>query len=1195
MTRSAGRPAADTLEGVTGVRLGRDGRGRRPTEGFRGVNRNVKRANEGAPNFLTIIAQQLQNLLPAMLAQVGNQGDVGNQNGNVVNENIGNVLVNGNRVGCSYKEFLACNPKKYDGKALMWWNSHIRTLSQEVVNHAMVEVGHAAYTDRFHELARLVPHLVTLESRMIKRNGSIKKVEKSGNVGEPNKDKSGKDDNKRTRTGNVFATTINPVGRENTEIKGHVFDINLIPFGHGSFDVIIGERREEKAILLMSTKASDKKQGQIVVVRDFPEVFSNDLSGLSPIWETKFQSELIPGAMPVAKSPYRLAPSKLEELMCSDYKELNKLIVRNRYPLPRIDDLFDQLQESYFFSKIDLRSGYHQLRVHEDDIPKTTFRTRYRHFEFIAMPFDLTNAPAVFMDLMNRVCKPYHDKFVIVFIDDVLIYSKAQEDHVEHLSKIEDVKNWKSLRTPFEVRSFLRLARYYRSFIENFSKIAKSLTILTQKCKTFDWGEEQEFAFETLKDKLCNAHVLSLPDGPEDFVVYCDASRIRLGCVLMQESVICMDQKSLQHMFSQKDLNMRQRRWIELFSDYDCEIRYYPGKLSIKDRILTTQKEAVDEFVGLQKGADKMYYDLRDRYWWRGIKKYIAEVMSSPTHHTLDIEDAFSFNFSDYILASSDYVPASPGKTYFSSSNNSFGLVPIALPTLLLFHDDPYMKVVLAYYAKESPIPPQVITPPSPMLSPMFNPQEFFLPKELLPPKKQGCDRSSSFTPTLPQEFEIRESFRKTSLEHHEEQIEEILNHLDELSLDRIENMEDNIEGLGKGQNASQKDINICSTGHDSGCHQATSSKGVVGLIHWFERTESVFSRSNCTEDCKVKFATGILTEEALSWWNSFAQPIRIEEPYKITWVEFKKLLIKKYYPQTKVQKMEDEFYHLTVKGNDLKTYMGRFKELCKYQVITNESLTTEELSTTTTTVTPPPTAVTIITNHDETEDKKPSGLMLLPELRTVAILETVPCVRNTPYITHDLALSSVILATSLPPVHQVEFQIDLIPGATPIARAPYRLAPSEMQELSDQVQELADRGNHQLRVRDEDIPKTAFKMSDASHQGLGAMLMQREKVISYASRQLKPNEENYTTLDLELGAVVFALKIWRHYLYSTKCTVFINHKSLQHILDQKELNTRQRRWLELLAGYDYEIRYHPRKANFVANALNRKEKIKPL
>ncbi|GJR73497.1 reverse transcriptase domain-containing protein [Tanacetum coccineum] len=182
-------------------------------------------------------------------------------------------------------------------------------------------------------------------------------------------------------------------------------------------------------------------------------------------------------------------------------------------------------------------------------------------------------------------------------------------------------------------------------------------------------------------------------------------------------------------------------------------------------------------------------------------------VMSSPNHPTSDIEDAFSSNFPDYISASSDYVPASPGKTYSSSSNNSFGVVPIVSLTLSLFHDDPYMKVMHAYYAKESPIPPPTIVPPSTMLSPMFNPQEFFLPEELLSPKKQGHNQSFSSTSALPQEFEMGESSRKTSLERHEEQIEEILNHLDELSLDRIEHIEDKIEGLGKGRVIIQQDF----------------------------------------------------------------------------------------------------------------------------------------------------------------------------------------------------------------------------------------------------------------------------------------------------------------------------------------------------------------------------------------------------
>nr|GEV92066.1 putative reverse transcriptase domain-containing protein [Tanacetum cinerariifolium] len=209
-------------------------------------------------------------------------------------------------------------------------------------------------------------------------------------------------------------------------------------------------------------------------------------------------------------------------------KELNKLMVKNRYPLPRINDLFDQLQGSSVYLKIDLRSGYYQLRVRKEDVPKTTFKTRYGHYEFQVMPFGLTNAPTVFIDIMNRVCKPYLDKFVIVFIDDILIYLKSNQDHEEHLNKsihvdpakIESIKDWASPKSPTNIRQFLGLASYYRRFIEGFSKIAKSMTKLTQKKVKFDWGDKQEETFQLLKDKLCSAPILALPEGAEKFIVY---------------------------------------------------------------------------------------------------------------------------------------------------------------------------------------------------------------------------------------------------------------------------------------------------------------------------------------------------------------------------------------------------------------------------------------------------------------------------------------------------------------------------------------------------------------------------------------------------------------------------------------------------------------------------------------------------
>ncbi|GJQ93809.1 putative reverse transcriptase domain-containing protein [Tanacetum coccineum] len=515
--------------------------------------------------------------------------------------------------------------------------------------------------------------------------------------------------------------------------------------GHGSFDVIVGMDwlSHNKAMIVCHERVVEIP----LVDGEIPRVHGERVEDSTKALKNAKVNEPKISDISVGAPILFMKKKDVSMRMCIDYHELNKLTVKNRYPLPRIDDLFDQLQGARYFSKIDLRSGYHQLRVHEDDIPKTAFRTRYGHFEFTVMPFGLTNAPAIFMDLMNRVCKPYLDKFVIVFIDDILIYSKTKEDHEVHLrlmlelltkeklyakfskcefwlqevhflghvvnqsgihvdpSKIEAVKNWKAPTTPSEVRSFLGLAGYYRRFIVNFSKIAKPLTSLTQKNQKYEWGEEQEAAFQTLKNNLCDAPILSLPDGVEDFVVYCDASNQGLGCVLMQrdkviayasrqlkiheknytthdlelgavvfalktwrhylygtKSVIYTDHKSLQHIFDQKDLNMRQRRWIELFSDYECEIRYHPGKANVV-LILAAQKEAFEQQIekrddgslyfmdriwvplvgdvkitimdeaykskySVHPGADKMYYDLRDMYWWPGMKRDIATYVS---------------------------------------------------------------------------------------------------------------------------------------------------------------------------------------------------------------------------------------------------------------------------------------------------------------------------------------------------------------------------------------------------------------------------------------------------------------------------------------------------------------------------------------------------------------------------------------
>ncbi|GJV21569.1 putative reverse transcriptase domain-containing protein [Tanacetum coccineum] len=222
--------------------------------------------------------------------------------------------------------------------------------------------------------------------------------------------------------------------------------------------------------------------------------------------------------------------------MCIDYWELNKLTVKNRYPLPRIDDLFDQLQGSSIYSKIELRYGYHQLRVRDKDIPKTAFKIRYGHYEFQVMPLGLTNAPAVFMDLMNRVCKPYLDKFVIVFIDDILIYSRNKEEHANHLRIFLELLKKEKLYAKFSKCDFwIHIMQFLGHLIDSQGlhvdpakieavKNWTSPTTPTEKNKKYIWGEDQESAFQLLKQKLCEAPILALPEGNDDFIVYCDAS-----------------------------------------------------------------------------------------------------------------------------------------------------------------------------------------------------------------------------------------------------------------------------------------------------------------------------------------------------------------------------------------------------------------------------------------------------------------------------------------------------------------------------------------------------------------------------------------------------------------------------------------------------------------------------------------------
>ncbi|GJS96388.1 putative reverse transcriptase domain-containing protein [Tanacetum coccineum] len=369
-----------------------------------------------------------------------------------------------------------------------------------------------------------------------------------------------------------------------------------------------GQRENPKS--LMSTIVDEQKLQDIPIVQNFPKVFLKDLSGLPPHRQSEFRIDLIPRATPVAKSP--------------------------------IDDLFDQLLGSRYLSKIDLRSGYHQLRVHEADIPKTAFRTRYGHFTFTVMPFGLTNAPAVFMDLMNRVCKKYLDKLVIVFINDILINSKSKKDHEIHLKLILELLEKKKLFAKFSKCEFWLQEVHFLGHVVNSNGIHVDSNKIeaVKNCKapkspseirSFSGLAEQEEAFQTLKNHLCNAPILTLLDGPDDLVVYCHASNQGFWCVLMQRgkdkileahNEACKVENTPAEMLRGLDQQMEKRKEGGL---YFLDRIWVPLTSNVRTVIMD---EAHATRYSVHLGADKMCYDLRDMYWWPGMKKDITIYVS---------------------------------------------------------------------------------------------------------------------------------------------------------------------------------------------------------------------------------------------------------------------------------------------------------------------------------------------------------------------------------------------------------------------------------------------------------------------------------------------------------------------------------------------------------------------------------------
>jgi hypothetical protein len=376
------------------------------------------------------------------------------------------------------------------------------------------------------------------------------------------------------------------------DISDRVVEINSPTIGHTTLYLPFKDGTDPCAYVTIISPLNE-----IPVVCEYPDVFPDELPGMPPDRDVEFVIELQPGTAPISKRPYRMPPKELAELktqlqelldkgyicpssspwgcpalfvkkkdgslrMCVDYRPLNAVTIKNKYPLPRIDVLFDQLAGANVFSKIDLRSGYHQIKIRPCDIPKTAFSTRYGIYEFLVMSFGLTNAPAYFMYLMNSVFMMELDKFVVVFIDDILIYSKSEKEHAQHLrvvlqrlrdhklyakfskcefwfksvkflghtishygisvdpSKVQEVMDWKPPKSVHQIRSFLGLAGYYRRFIPDFSRIAKPMTELLKKRVRFVWSEACEKAFHTLRQHLTSATVLVQPDNSKPFEVF---------------------------------------------------------------------------------------------------------------------------------------------------------------------------------------------------------------------------------------------------------------------------------------------------------------------------------------------------------------------------------------------------------------------------------------------------------------------------------------------------------------------------------------------------------------------------------------------------------------------------------------------------------------------------------------------------
>ncbi|GJX63454.1 putative reverse transcriptase domain-containing protein [Tanacetum coccineum] len=646
--------------------------------------------------------------------------------------------------------------------------------------------------------------------------------------------------------------------------------------------------------------------------------------------------------------------------MYINYRELKKLTVKSRYHLPRIDDLFDQLLGSNVNSKINLRSGHHQLRVREENIHKTAFRTRYGHYEFQVMPFGLTNAPAVFMDLMNRVCKPYLDKFVIVFINDILIYSKNKKEHEEHLkailellkkeelyakfskcefwihkvqflghvidsqgiyvdpAKIESIKDWASPKTPTEIRQFLGLAGYYRRFIKGFSKVAKPMTKLTQKKIAFEWGAE-------------------------NFIVYCDASHKGLGAVLMQNKKVIA--------YASRQLKIHEKN----YTTHDLEL----------GAVVVIGLSRSRTLMGLIKAGDYCWLVEGLGKWagrWNGGGAVVGVKVAA-------VGPGWGIEWSGLVIGiggGSGVEEAEWGGLCGRGGGSAVCMGRVGGWTASGFAGEggePKFRTVLlsvvaalkSRRSRDLRIFYAVIedaqdrqTQLSQRVDVLVEDRQFhyetarLLDQEALGQLSTALgqiqalqardqnhtdDRKGAASTAAGLVFSFHVSKNHNNMPPRRSSATARFSLLDTVAracavaLPFFEQC-----GCWKGLIDARVSAGTCN--HETLRNPLMGTEGVVVLSKWFVKMESVFYISNYAVKNQVKFATCTILGNVLTWWNSYMKTITQDVAYAMDWKALKKMMTVKYCPRGEIKKLEIELWNLKVKGTDVTSYTLCFQEL---------------------------------------------------------------------------------------------------------------------------------------------------------------------------------------------------------------------------------------------------------------------------